>query len=264
MGASLDINVTAASSRASVCVDKECLNNVGNYKILEIYPTLYHRGCYARDIEFGLDFTFDCNKTASDERCKSLVKNLEDNNVSNCNTHNLSSECYKLKEGSRDNGKLKYGLIYSVGNKNGVKDGNISINNEVKVEEEDSSGKKTVTKLGEIALKAGKEGFDNARFEIPLNFNFRRFSGKHNQLDPKLIYADDFMKSENVAFEEKELSTDKTIGIGEVLTKGIIGDSRLFKRFNNEILDFDGSTTKRYKKITMEVLHLLKILILFL
>lgn len=248
MGANLDINVTAASSRASICVDEDCLNNTGKYEILEIYPTLYHRGCYARDIEFGLDFTFDCPENENDERCKSLVKGLE-NNASKCDTQNiLNSECYKPKEGSRENGKLKYGLIYSVGTKEGIKDGNISISNEVKVEEEDSNGKKTVTKLGEIALKAGKEGFDNAKFEIPLNFNFKRFSGKNNQLDPKLIYADDFTKSNNVAFEEKELSTDKTIGISEVLTKGIIGDNRIFKRFNNEILDFDGSTTKRYKK----------------
>ena len=249
MGASLDMNVTASLTNADICIKGECnaKENSGTYKKMDIYPTLYHKGCYARDVEFGLDFAFDCNKTASDERCKSLVKNLEDNNVSNCNTHNLSSECYKLKEGSRKNGKLKYGLIYSVESKKVVKDGNISIISEVN--EDNNSGKKTVIKPGEISVTVNKEGFNNAGFEIPLNFNFKRFSGKHNQLDPKLIYADDFTKSENIAFEEKELSTDnEKIGEGEVLTKGIIGDNRIFKRFNNEILDFDGSTTKRYKK----------------
>ncbi len=248
MGATLDINVTAASSMANVCVDKECLDSVGKYKILEIYPTLYHRGCYARDIEFGLDFGFDCIKNPNDERCKSLVANFEDNNVSNCDIHSLSSECYKPVAGTRENGKLKYGLVYSVNGKKGIDDGNISINNEVKVEEKDSNGKKTVTKLGEIALIANKDGFDNARFKIPLKFNFKRFAGKNDYLDPKIVYADDFIRSKNVAFEEKNLLTDKNININEVLTKGIKGDSRIFKKFNNEIFDFDGSTTKRYKK----------------
>ena len=242
MGASLDLNVTAASSKASVCVDKECLKDKGNYNILEIYPTLYHKGCYARDIEFGLDFAFDCNKTASDERCKSLEVNPEGKR-GYCDTHNLSSECYKPEAGTNKFGKLKHGLVYS----SSIKDGNISIDSEVKAEEKDgNNGKKTVTKPGEVAVTASKEGFDNAKFELPLKFNFKRFSGKNDYLDPKLIYADDFIKSNNVAFEEKDLRTDKKISSSEVLTKGIKAKGRIFKKFNNEILEINDSETKRY------------------
>lgn len=242
MGASLDLNVTAASSKASVCVDKECLKDKGVYKNLEIYPTLYHKGCYARDIEFGLDFAFDCNKTASDERCKSLEVNPEGKR-GYCDTHNLSSECYKPEAGTNKFGKLKHGLVYS----SSIKDGNISINSEVKVEEKDgSNGKKTITKYGEVAVTASKEGFDNAKFELPLKFNFKRFSGKNDRIDPKLIYADDFIKSNNVAFEEKDLRTDKKIASSEVLTKGIKAKGRIFKKFNNEILEISDSETKRY------------------
>ena len=242
MGASLDLNVTAASSKASVCVDKECLKDKGNYNILEIYPTLYHKGCYARDIEFGLDFAFDCNKTASDERCNSLEVN-PGSKKGYCDTHNLSSECYKPKAGTNTFGKLKHGLVYS----SSIKDGNISINSEVKVEEKDgSNGKKTVTKPGEVAVTASKEGFDNAKFELPLKFNFKRFSGKNDRIDPKLIYADDFIKSNNVAFEEKDLPTDKKISTSEVLTRGIKAKGRIFKKFNNEILEINDSEIKRY------------------
>lgn len=240
MGASLDLNVTAASSRASVCVDKECLKDKGNYNILEIYPTLYHKGCYARDIEFGLDFAFDCNKTAGDERCKSL----EINPVGGyCDTHNLSSECYKPEATTNKFGKLKHGLVYS----SSIKDGNISINSEVKAEEKDGNNeKKTVTKPGEVAIVVNKEGFDNAKFELPLKFNFKRFPGKNDRIDPKLIYADDFIRSNNVAFEEKDLLTDKKISSSEVLTKGIKAKGRVFKKFNNEILEINDSKTKRY------------------
>ena len=240
MGASLDLNVTAASSRASVCVDKECLKDKGNYNILEIYPTLYHKGCYARDIEFGLDFAFDCNKTAGDERCKSL----EINPVGGyCDTHNLSSECYKPEATTNKFGKLKHGLVYS----SSIKDGNISINSEVKAEEKDGNNeKKTVTKPGEVAVTVNKEGFDNAKFELPLKFNFKRFPGKNDRIDPKLIYADDFIRSNNVAFEEKDLPTDKKISTSEVLTRGIKAKGRIFKKFNNEILEISDSENKRY------------------
>ena len=242
MGASLDLNVTAASSRASVCVDKECLKDKGNYNILEIYPTLYHKGCYARDIEFGLDFAFDCNKTASDERCNSLEVN-PGSKKDYCDTHNLSSECYKPEAGTNKFGKLKHGLVYS----SNIKDGNVSIDSEVKAEEQDgNNSKKTVAKPGEVAIVVNKEGFDNAKFELPLKFNFKRFPGKNDRIDPKLIYADDFIRSNNVAFEEKDLLTDKKISSSEVLTKGIKAKGRVFKKFNNEILEISDSKTKRY------------------
>lgn len=242
MGASLDLNVTAASSRASVCIDKECLKDKGVYKNLEIYPTLYHKGCYARDIEFGLDFAFDCNKTASDERCKSLEVNPEGKR-GYCDTHNLSSECYKPEAATNKFGKLKHGLVYS----SNIKDGNISINSEVKAEEKDgNNGKKTVTKPGEVAIVVNKEGFDNAKFELPLKFNFKRFPGKNDYIDPKLIYADDFIRSNNVAFDEKDLPTDKKISTSEVLTRGIKANGKIFKKFNNEILEINNSETKRY------------------
>lgn len=240
MGASLDLNVTAASSMASVCVDKECLKDKGKYNTLEIYPTLYHKGCYARDIEFGLDFGFDCNKTAGDERCKSL----EINPVGDyCDTHSLSSECYKPEAATNKFGKLKHGLVYS----SSKKDGNVSISSEVKAEEIDGNNeKKTVIKPGEVAVTVNKEGFDNAKFELPLKFNFKRFPGKNDYINPKLIYADDFIRSNNVAFEEKDLLTDKKIFSSEVLTKGIKAKGRIFKKFNNEILEISDSETKRY------------------
>lgn len=245
MGASLDMNVTASLTNADICIKGECneKGDKGTYQKIEIYPTLYHNGCYARDVEFGLDFAFDCNKTASDERCKPTVKNRGEK--FSCSEYTFHSSCYKPIEGSSKTGKLKQGLIYSVTGL--AKDNNTTtINDKVQAQEKDEDGnKKTVNKPGEIEILIEEQGFKNASYKIPLNFNFIRFAGTNNTLDPKLIYADDFIRSKNVPFEEKDLPTDNKIDSKNVSTKDIKANIVSFKKFNNEISELVGDKTIR-------------------
>ena len=241
MGASLDMNVTASLTDADICVQKECnaKENTGAYKKIEIYPTLYHGGCYARDVQFGLDFAFDCNQTASDKRCESILKS---GSKDDCKDKIFNSNCYKPIEGQSTYGKLKDGLVYY----NKKDDNKTTISNDVKAQEEDEDGnKKTVDKPGEIEILVQEDGFNNASYLIPLNFNFIRFPGSNNALDPKLVYADDFIRSKNVPFEEKDLPTDKEIKNGDVLTNGIKAHIVSFKKFNNEILELIGDKIVR-------------------
>lgn len=245
MGASLDMNVTASLTNADICIKGKCneKGDKGTYQKIEIYPTLYHDGCYARDVEFGLDFAFDCNKTASDERCKPTVKNKGEK--FNCSEYTFHSSCYKPIEGSSKTGKLKQGLIYSVTGL--AKDNNTTtINDKVQAQEKDKDGnKKIVDKPGEIEILVEEQGFKNASYKIPLNFNFVRFAGTNNTLDPKLIYADDFIRSKNVPFEEKDLPTDNKIDSKNVSTKDIKANIVSFKKFNNEISELVGDKTIR-------------------
>ncbi|MCZ6168349.1 hypothetical protein [Campylobacter ureolyticus] len=245
MGASLDMNVTASLTNADICIKGKCneKGDKGTYQKIEIYPTLYHDGCYARDVEFGLDFAFDCNKTASDERCKPTVKNR--GKEFSCSEHTFHSSCYKPIEGSSKTGKLKQGLVYSVSGL--AKDNNTTtINDKVQAQEKDKDGnKKTVDKPGEIEILIEEQGFKNASYKIPLNFNFVRFAGTNNTLDPKLIYADDFIRSKNVPFEEKDLPTDNKIDSKNVSTKDIKANIVSFKKFNNEISELVGDKTIR-------------------
>lgn len=245
MGASLDMNVTASLTNADICIKGKCneKGDKGTYQKIEIYPTLYHDGCYARDVEFGLDFAFDCNKTASDERCKPTVKNR--GKEFSCSEHTFHSNCYKPVEGSSKEGKLKEGLTYSVSGL--AKDNNTTtINDKVQAQEKDKDGnKKIVDKPGEIEILVEEQGFKNASYKIPLNFNFVRFAGSNNTLDPKLIYADDFIRSKNVPFEEKDLPTDNKIDSKNVSTKDIKANIVSFKKFNNEISELVGDKTIR-------------------
>ncbi|WP_311337211.1 hypothetical protein [Campylobacter ureolyticus] len=245
MGASLDMNVTASLTNADICIKGKCneKGDKGTYQKIEIYPTLYHDGCYARDVEFGLDFAFDCNKTVSDERCKPTVKNR--GKEFSCSEHTFHSNCYKPIEGSSEEGKLKQGLTYSVSGL--AKDNNTTtINDKVQAQEKDKDGnKKIVDKPGEIEILIEEQGFKNASYKIPLNFNFVRFAGTNNTLDPKLIYADDFIRSKNVPFEEKDLPTDNKIDSKNVSTKDIKANIVSFKKFNNEISELVGDKTIR-------------------
>lgn len=237
---------------ASAFVSADINNSVQNLKLI---TTLYNKNCYARDLTFGLEFEFDCNKNKDKlekqgvERCGDL--NGEEATYEYCQQNILDSRCYeKFGDGNYTNlyegigffgrggienyevnstkfteniksGDAKFDINEGVdkiaGRKINLRPINLFNNLQDKKAEDSNSSKLPI-------FTAKESNFIDGKNIGSLGINFER--QRNNSLNPKVVYAEDFVENRAVKIEEEPLLTDKTISPINLLTKDIISDNQ--------------------------------------
>ncbi|CZE50175.1 Uncharacterised protein [Campylobacter geochelonis] len=238
MGAALDMNVTAK------------LSNDGKYK--GIVPTLYSSNCYARDVNFGLDFNFDCRGSGSTgNRCggaiaTSTLEQICANNISD-------SRCYKVDNNARSNLMDSLRLFpqksstslsnMNIGGMGAITDatknfvlngGGAKLNLANLINNAISSGETQSPSIP--ALTATRAGFVDGINAFKVMVNFSRTNSVAN--NPVLIYAEDFVRNPSMSIDEQSLPTDTTVSSEGLNTNGIIA-----QRSSNRFFPYDNRNT---------------------
>lgn len=243
MSGNLDIETSAF-----VNVDiNNSLNNI-NLKDAKLITTLYNKNCYARDINFGLDFAFDCrndiDKVGAANRCGlNIPANPGEGNCVNNNI--LDPRCYRLpngdpfKTGNFDNLFNGISFFAADGIRNYVANANelVAGNTEFDIPNAINVNLRPVNifnispnALNRLPLFVIREDqFDNGRNIGTIGVNFLR--DIDIALNPKIVYAEDFIRNEAVALKEQALPTDTNVGVDDIDTKDIISENQTFNPY---------------------------------
>lgn len=243
MSGNLDIETSAF-----VNVDiNNSLNNI-NLKDAKLITTLYNKNCYARDINFGLDFAFDCrndiDKVDAANRCGlNIPANPGEGNCVNNNI--LDPRCYRLpngdpfKTGNFDNLFNGISFFAADGIRNYVANANelVAGNTEFDIPNAINVNLRPVNifnispnALNRLPLFVIREDrFDNGKNIGTIGVNFLR--DIDIALNPKIVYAEDFIRNEAVALKEQALPTDTNVGVDDIDTKDIISENQTFNPY---------------------------------
>ncbi|PSM52529.1 hypothetical protein CBLAS_0635 [Campylobacter blaseri] len=213
MGAKLDINASARTAE----------NDIYEPAIV----TLYNKNCYARDVNFGLDFTFDCDSNATDPRCVNVIGNSSDYKIIENSRVRKAGLLNSIIFGTDNFGKL--GFIFADDEKYFVAGSKAKINiNSKNIARGPKRNKIPAFNLNRDSFK------DNGISQASVSINFERYPNIPN--NPVMLYAEDFIKNDSFIMQELPLDTDTKTIAGKPNTNGIIASSYYLNPYTRDIV----------------------------